>query len=107
MVGPVDPPFRRAFDAARDPYAARNALGITSTGGGGGVGTINGMSGPAITIAAGAGISVANGSNTVTITNTGGGGNVSNSGTPTSLQYARWVTSTTIQGVAPATVLSD
>src|SRR5262245_34617470 len=24
----VLPPFRRAFDAARDPYAARNALGI-------------------------------------------------------------------------------
>ena len=36
-----------------------------------------------------------------------GGGNVSNSGTPTSGQYAKWVTATTIQGVAPATVLSD
>jgi hypothetical protein len=64
------PPYRIQFDNARDPYAARNALGITSTGG-------------------------------------GGGGNVSNSGTPTVGQYAKWVTATTIQGVAPATVLSD
>ena len=31
-----DAPFRRQFDAARDPYAARNALGITGTGGSGG-----------------------------------------------------------------------
>ena len=38
---------------------------------------------------------------------TAGGGNVSNSGTPTSGQYGKWVTATTIQGVAPATVLSD
>jgi hypothetical protein len=30
-----DAPFRRAFDAARDPLTARNALGITGTGGGG------------------------------------------------------------------------
>ncbi len=29
------PPFRRDFDAARDPYTARNALGITTLGGGG------------------------------------------------------------------------
>jgi hypothetical protein len=29
------PPFRIKFDEARDPYTARNALGITSTGGGG------------------------------------------------------------------------
>lgn len=36
-----------------------------------------------------------------------GGGNVSNSGTPTALQYARWVTATTIEGVAPATVRGD
>jgi hypothetical protein len=34
-------------------------------------------------------------------------GNVSNSGTPTAGQYARWVTATTLQGVASATVLSD
>jgi len=34
-------------------------------------------------------------------------GNVSNSGTPAAGQYARWVTATTIQGVASATVLSD
>lgn len=64
----MDTPWRRDFDAARDPYAARNALGILPT--------------PA-------------------------SGNVSNSGTPTSGQYAKWVTATTIQGVAPATVLSD
>ena len=31
----MDAPWRRDFDAARDPYTARNALGITSTGGGG------------------------------------------------------------------------
>jgi len=37
----------------------------------------------------------------------GGSGNVSNSGTPTIGQYGKWVTATTIQGVAPATVLSD
>jgi microcystin-dependent protein len=36
-----------------------------------------------------------------------GGGNVSNSGTPAANQYARWVTAVTIQGVAPATVLTD
>jgi hypothetical protein len=42
-----------------------------------------------------------------TLAATGGGGNVSNSGTPTAGQYGKWVTATTIQGVAPATVLSD
>jgi hypothetical protein len=31
----MDVPWRRDFDAARDPYTARNALGITSLGGGG------------------------------------------------------------------------
>jgi hypothetical protein len=41
------------------------------------------------------------------LTATAGGGNVSNSGTPSSGQYAKWVTATTIQGVAAATVLSD
>jgi hypothetical protein len=41
------------------------------------------------------------------LTATGGGGNVSNSGTPTAGQYGKWVTANTIQGVAPATVLSD
>src|SRR5580765_5025478 len=29
----LDAPFRIAFDNARDPYTARNALGITSSGG--------------------------------------------------------------------------
>lgn len=38
---------------------------------------------------------------------TAGGGNVSNSGTPTVGQYAKWVDATHIQGVAPATVLGD
>lgn len=36
-----------------------------------------------------------------------GGGNVNNSGTPTAGQYSRWTNATTIQGVPPATVLSD
>lgn len=36
-----------------------------------------------------------------------GGGNVSSSGTPAALQYGRWTTATTIEGVAPATVRSD
>jgi len=36
MTGPVKPPFRRAFDASQSPLAARNALGITGTGGSGG-----------------------------------------------------------------------
>jgi hypothetical protein len=36
-----------------------------------------------------------------------GTGNVSNSGTPTSGQYAKWTDATHIQGVAAATVLSD
>jgi len=111
-------PFRIAFDAARDPYTARNALGITSTGGGGGAPTdaqyITAASDPDLT-------------NEMVLTDTatvtwdfstpgqakanasaggGGGGNVSSSGTPVLGQYAKWVTSTTIQGVSPATVLS-
>jgi len=40
-------------------------------GGGGGIATIDGMAGPAITFAAGAGITIADASNTVTITNIG------------------------------------
>jgi len=36
-----------------------------------------------------------------------GGGNVSNSGSPLNGQYARWVTSTTIEGVLATTVLTD
>jgi hypothetical protein len=42
-----------------------------------------------------------------TLAATGGGGNVSNSGTPAATQYARWVTATTVEGVAPGTVLTD
>ena len=42
-----------------------------------------------------------------TLTASASGGNVSNSGTPTAAQYARWVTATTIEGRTPAQVLSD
>ena len=118
MVDDLRPPWRRQFDNARDPYTARNTLGITSTGGGGGGGAptnaeyIVAVDDPTLT-------------NDRVLTNTASitwdfttpgqakatavssGGNVSNSGTPTSGQYAKWVSSTTIQGVAPATVLSD
>jgi len=112
----MDVPWRRDFDAARDPYTARNALGITSLGGGGGAPTnaeyITAATDPTLTAERVL-------TNTASITwdfstpgqakasTTAGGGNVSNSGTPTSGQYAKWVTATTIQGVAPATVLSD
>lgn len=49
--------------------------GVQSGGGGGNIASINGQTGPAITIAAGAGISVTNPSaNTIQINNTGGGG---------------------------------
>jgi len=112
-------PWRRDFDTARDPYTARNALGITSTGGGGGGG---GAPTTAEYITASADATLTNErvlTNTASITwdfttpgqakanSSAGGGNVSNSGTPTVGQYAKWVTATTIQGVAPATVLSD
>lgn len=47
------PPFRRAFDNARDPLTARNALGILGTGGGGGAPTnaeyITGSADPTLT----------------------------------------------------------
>ena len=58
-------PYRRDFDTARDPYTARNALGITTW-----VASINGQSG-AITIAAGTGIGVATTTGTITISVTG------------------------------------
>lgn len=117
MTGPVTPPFRRAFDASQNPRDARNALGITGTGGGGGGGApvdaqyIVAVDDPTLTNDRVL-------TNTATVTwdfstagqakaNAAVGGNVSNSGTPTVGQYAKWVTATTIQGVAPATVLSD
>lgn len=118
MTEDLRPPFRQQFDNARDPYTARNALGITSTGGGGPSGGapddaqyIVAATDPTLTAERVL-------TNTASITwdfsvagqakaNTAGGGNVSNSGTPTSGQYAKWTTATTIQGVAPATVLSD
>src|SRR5215472_17730607 len=62
------PPFRRSFDAAREPYAARIALGIAPSGGGG-VGSINGQTG-AITIAHGNGIGVATVGTTITVSGT-------------------------------------
>lgn len=110
------PPFRRDFDAARDPYTARNALGIPETTGGGPPAPAS-----AEYVTASADATLTNErvlTNTATITwdfttpgqakaNAAGGGNVSNSGTPALGQYAKWVTATTIQGVAPATVLSD
>lgn len=40
-------------------------------------------------------------------TSVAGGGNVSTSGSPTVGQYGKWVTGTTIQGVAVGTVLTD
>jgi hypothetical protein len=110
-------PFRIQFDNARDPYTARNALGITSTGGGGGGAPVD-----AEYIVAASDPTLTNErvlTNTASVTwdfstpgqakasTSAGGGNVSNSGTPTVNQYARWVTATTIQGVSAATVLSD
>jgi hypothetical protein len=50
------------------------SAGTCTTFGGGGITSINSMTGPAITIAAGTGISISNSANTVTITNTGAGG---------------------------------
>jgi hypothetical protein len=108
------PPWRQQFDSARDPYTARNVLGITASGGGGApVGAEYITSATNATLTAERVLT-----NTATITwdfstpgqakaNAAAGGNVSNSGTPTVGQYAKWVTATTIQGVAPATVLSD
>lgn len=50
-----------------------------------------------------------NGTNWVVTSGSGGagGGNVSNSGTPTTGQYARWTDATHIEGVATSTVKSD
>src|SRR6188768_796113 len=136
------PPFRIKFDEARDPYTARNALGIMGSGGGfitsvtaplsvtGGNLTID-LSGYQPLDADLTALAALTGTNTIyyrsaantwtavtigtglsftggTLANTiPAGGNVSNSGTPTVGQYAKWVTATTVQGVAPATVLSD
>src|SRR5262249_3895082 len=57
---------------AQNPLAARNALGIIGTGGGGGVQSINPMTG-AVTIAAGTGINVSNAGTTITISNPAAG----------------------------------
>lgn len=50
-----------------------------------------------------------NGTNWIVTSGSGGagGGNVSNSGTPTTGQYARWTDATHIEGVATSTVKSD
>jgi len=123
MTEDLRPPYRIAFDTARDPYAARNALGILGPGGtlvpsGGGGGAPPGAQ--YIVAAADPTLTAERVlTNTATITwdfstpgqakasTAAGGGNVSNSGTPTAGQYAKWVTATTIQGVAPAMVLAD
>jgi hypothetical protein len=120
-------PFRNKFDQARDPLTARNAIGavdakyvtdaIAAAGGGGGGAP---TTAEYITAATNATLSAERVlTNTATVTwdfstpgqakasTAAGGGNVSNSGTPTTGQYGKWVTATTIQGVAPATVLSD
>jgi hypothetical protein len=117
MSGATSPaPFRIAFDNARDPYTARNALGILDISGGGGAPTdaeyITAAPDPTLTNER---VLTDTASITWDFTTPGqakantasGGGNVSNSGTPTSGQYAKWVTATTIAGVAPAMVLSD
>jgi len=57
-------PWRRDFNAARDPQTARIALGIAASSGG--VLSINTLSG-ALTIAAGTGINVASAGTTITI----------------------------------------
>lgn len=113
MPDDLRPPFRIQFDNARDPYTARNALGIAPSVAGAPTNAqyITAAADPTLTAERVL-------TNTATITwdfstpgqakaSAAGGGNVGNSGTPTLGQYAKWVTATTIQGVAPATVLSD
>jgi hypothetical protein len=113
-------PWRIAFDNARDPYTARNALGAEKIGGGGGGGGGAPDNAEYIVAATDATLTAERVlTNTASITwdfttpgqakaNTaGGGGNVSNVGTPTLGQYAKWTTATTIQGVSAATVLGD
>jgi len=117
----MEAPFRRAFDAALNPLAARNALGIEEGGGGGGTGAptnaqyIVAAADPVLTnervltdtATVTWDFTVAGQAKATAVGAGGGGGNVSNSGTPTLGQYAKWTTATTIQGVAPSTVLSD
>jgi len=117
-------PFRNKFDQARDPLTARNAIGavdakfvadaIAAAGGGSAPTTAQ-----YVTAAADATLTAERVlTNTATVTwdfstagqakaTAVGGGNVSNSGTPTAGQYAKWVTATTIQGVEAGTVLAD
>lgn len=87
-----------------------------AAGGAGGIGPAGSTGPTGMTGAAGAGSTGPTGSTgtagsagTVGPTGPGGAGsgNVSNVGTPTSNQYARWTAATTIEGVAPAAVLSD
>jgi len=115
MTDDLRPPYRIAFDNARDPYSARNALGITSGGGGGAppdAEYIVAVDDPDLT-------------NDRVLTNTatvtwdfttpgqakanaavGGGGNVSNVGTPTNGQFAQWTGATTIQGISAAAAVT-
>lgn len=115
MVDDLRPPWRRQFDNARDPYTARNVLGLTSTGGGGAPTSAEYLVAADDPALSNDRVLTDTASITWDFTTPGqakanaaaSGGNVSNSGTPTLGQYAKWLTSTTIQGVAPATVLSD
>lgn len=102
------PPFRRDFDAARDPYTARNALGILDAGGSGG-----GAPDSAEYITGSADATLTNErvlTNTATVTwdlstagqakaNATGFGNVSNSGIITSGYLAQWNDPTHISAV--------
>jgi hypothetical protein len=109
-------PWRIAFDNARDPYTARNALGAEKIGGGGGGGGtapdnaeyIVAVDDPTLTNDRVL-------TNTATVTwdfatagqakaNATGFGNVSNSGTPAAGEVAEWVTATTIKGTAKASL---
>ena len=82
MTEDLRPPYRIQFDNARDPYTARNALGIAGTG----AGLITSVTSP---------LSVTGGNLTIDLS-----GYVSNSGTPAAGQVAEWVTATTIKGVS-------
>lgn len=55
---------------------SRLECGTDQTGAGGGITSVNGMGGPAISISAGSGISISNSGNNVTVTNSGGGGDI-------------------------------
>ena len=111
-----DAPWRHAFDNARDPYTARNALGLTSLGGSGGGAPVDAQyiiaaADPTLTAEW-----VLTDSATIAwdfttpgqvkANSTAGGGNVSNVGTPAADDFAVWTTATTIKGITPAAALT-